>query len=111
MLGLPPNNGHKIIRNGVALVGEGESVSGVHRAATGRGIVQENPPMRIYIIANDGITLCREAPAAMTEGGDWPSHQRRNCTPAPAQRQTASGTVECSPRGPRSAERSATARR
>ena len=24
--------------------------------------------MRIYIIANDGITLCREAPAAMTEG-------------------------------------------
>jgi hypothetical protein len=24
--------------------------------------------MRMYIIANDGITLCREAPAAMTEG-------------------------------------------
>ena len=24
--------------------------------------------MRIYIIANDGITLCREAPAAMIEG-------------------------------------------
>src|SRR6201982_2539789 len=24
--------------------------------------------MRIYVIANDGITLCREAPAAMTEG-------------------------------------------
>ena len=24
--------------------------------------------MRIYIIANDGITLSREAPAAMTEG-------------------------------------------
>ena len=24
--------------------------------------------MRIYIIAKDGITLCREAPAEMTEG-------------------------------------------
>ena len=24
--------------------------------------------MRIYIIGNDGITLCREAPATMTEG-------------------------------------------
>src|SRR6201995_3540815 len=24
--------------------------------------------MRIYIIANDGITLCRQAPAAMTDG-------------------------------------------
>ena len=24
--------------------------------------------MRIYIIANDGITLCPEMPAAMTEG-------------------------------------------
>jgi hypothetical protein len=24
--------------------------------------------MRMYIITNDGITLCREAPAAMTEG-------------------------------------------
>src|SRR5438477_803236 len=56
---------HKIIRNGVALVGK-ESVSG-SPAATGRGISQENPPMRIYIIGNDGITLCREAPATMVE--------------------------------------------
>jgi Protein of unknown function (DUF3489) len=32
------------------------------------GINQENPPMRIYIIGNDGITLSREAPATMTEG-------------------------------------------
>ena len=24
--------------------------------------------MRIYIIGNDGITLCREAPAAVNEG-------------------------------------------
>jgi len=29
---------------------------------------QENPPMRIYIIGNDGITLCREAPATVNEG-------------------------------------------
>ena len=34
----------------------------------GRGTKQEDPPMRIYIIANDGITLCREAPATMAEG-------------------------------------------
>ena len=26
------------------------------------------PTMRIYIIANEGMTQCREAPAAMTEG-------------------------------------------
>src|SRR5260370_42182824 len=32
------------------------------------GINEENPPMRIYIIGNDGITLSREAPATMTEG-------------------------------------------
>jgi hypothetical protein len=24
--------------------------------------------MRVYIIGNDGITLCREAPAAVNEG-------------------------------------------
>jgi hypothetical protein len=29
---------------------------------------QETPPMRIYIIGNDGITLCREAPATVNEG-------------------------------------------
>jgi hypothetical protein len=29
---------------------------------------QENPPMRIYIIGNDGITLCREPPTAVSEG-------------------------------------------
>jgi len=33
-----------------------------------RPVNQENPPMRIYIIGNDGITLCREAPAAIGEG-------------------------------------------
>src|SRR5690242_13417267 len=29
---------------------------------------QENPLMRVYIIANDGITMSRGAPATMTEG-------------------------------------------
>ena len=57
---------HKNIRNGMALVGE-ESVSG-SPAATGRGISQENPPMRVYVISNDGITLCREPLATVTEG-------------------------------------------
>jgi len=57
---------HKIIDNRVALVGE-ESVSGVTRGS-GRGITQENPPMRIYIIGNDGITLCREASATVNDG-------------------------------------------
>ena len=60
---------HKIIRNEVALVGE-ESVSGV-TGGTRRRVDQENPLMRIYIIGNDGITLCREAPvtpATVNEG-------------------------------------------
>src|SRR5271163_2220843 len=29
---------------------------------------QETPPMRVYIIGNDGIILCREPPAAVNEG-------------------------------------------
>src|SRR5499426_4384658 len=33
-----------------------------------RRVSQETPPMRIYIIGNDGITLCREVPAAVDEG-------------------------------------------
>jgi len=56
---------HKIIRKTVALL-RGESVSvvtvGAVPAPTG------DPPMRVYIIGNDGITLCREAPAAVNEG-------------------------------------------
>jgi hypothetical protein len=35
-------------------------------AAAGRN--QENPPMRIYIIGNDGITLCRKAPESLNDG-------------------------------------------
>ena len=37
-------------------------------AVAGRWTSQENPHMRIYIIGNDGITLCREAPATVDEG-------------------------------------------
>jgi hypothetical protein len=33
-----------------------------------RRVNQENPPMRIYIIGNDGITLCREVPATVNDG-------------------------------------------
>jgi len=33
-----------------------------------RRVDQENPSMRIYIIGNDGITLCREAPATVNDG-------------------------------------------
>jgi hypothetical protein len=55
----------KIIRKRVALRRD-ESVSvvtvGTAPAQTG------DPPMRIYIIGNDGITLCREPPAAVNEG-------------------------------------------
>src|SRR5215467_12199286 len=57
---------HKIIHNRVAFAGE-ESVSG-SPAAAAAGANQENPRMRIYIIGNDGITLCREAPGTMNEG-------------------------------------------
>ena len=35
---------------------------------TRRRVNLENPPMRIYIIGNDGITLCREAPATVDAG-------------------------------------------
>jgi hypothetical protein len=38
-------------------------VSGVIRGSRCR-VNQDNPPMRIYIIGNDGITLCREPPAS-----------------------------------------------
>ena len=60
-----PNKRHKIIRNRVALVAE-ESVSavsvGTEPTPTG------DPPMRVYIIGNEGINLCREPPAAVNEG-------------------------------------------
>jgi hypothetical protein len=56
---------HKIIRKGLALLGD-ESVSGVlvgiEPTPTG------DPLTRIYITGNDGITLSREPPAAVSEG-------------------------------------------
>jgi len=44
-----------------------ESVSGV-TGGTRRRVNQETLPMRIYIISNDGIALCRKAPATVSEG-------------------------------------------
>src|SRR5690349_15014534 len=49
------------------LLGE-ESVSVGHRRHPRRRVNQENPPMRTYIIGTDGITLCREPPAAVNAG-------------------------------------------
>ena len=56
---------HDIIPNRLALTAE-ESVSGVTGATA--QVNQETPPMRIYIIGNDGITLCREPPATVNNG-------------------------------------------
>jgi hypothetical protein len=33
-----------------------------------RRVNREHPLMRVYIIGNDGITLCRTAPAAVNDG-------------------------------------------
>src|ERR1700736_6585532 len=56
---------HKIIRKRVALRrDESVSVVTVGTGPTPTG----DPPMRVYIIGNDGITLCREPPAAVNEG-------------------------------------------
>jgi hypothetical protein len=49
----------------VALVGA-ESVSGVTTEPP--PVNQEHPFMRVYIIGNDGITLCRTAPATLNDG-------------------------------------------
>src|SRR5215831_19079391 len=72
--------------------------------------------MRIYIIGNDGITLSREAPAALNEG-EIAVASNEEFARRPAQRQAAAGTVECSAgcreekkgRRPCSADRSAVA--
>src|SRR3954453_15111905 len=53
---------HKIIRNGVALVGQERSPAAPPPAQPGE------PTMRIYIIGSDGITLCGEPPAVVNEG-------------------------------------------
>ena len=58
-------NGMALPDKRVALLGE-ESVSVGHRRHRHR-VNQEHRPMRIYIIGNDGITLCREPPTALRE--------------------------------------------
>src|ERR1700757_4201877 len=56
----------KIIANRLAFLDE-ESVSVGHRRHR-PGVNQEHPLMRIYIIGNDGIALCRKAPATVNDG-------------------------------------------
>ena len=92
----------------MALAAE-ESVSGV-TGGNRAGVNQETPPMRIYIIGNDGITLCREPPAAVNEG-EIARRLKRGIARRPAQRQTAAGAVERSARVSRSERRSVTATR
>src|SRR5712672_729564 len=55
---------HKIIRKRVALRRD----KSVRSPSALRRRNQETQPMRTYIIGNDGITLCREPPAAVSEG-------------------------------------------
>src|SRR3954447_18657799 len=56
---------HDIIPNRLALTAE-ESVSGVTGATA--QVNQETPPMRIYIIGNAAIPLCREPPTTVNKG-------------------------------------------
>src|SRR3954451_14173048 len=80
---------HDIIPNRLALAAEG-SVSGVTGATA--QVNQETPPMRIYIIANDGITLCREPPATVNKG-EIAVASRGGVARRPAQRQAPAGVV------------------
>ena len=57
------------------------------------GIDQENPFMRIYIIAKDGITLSRGAPAAITEG-ETAVASKEELHAAPLSGKRAFGSVE-----------------
>jgi hypothetical protein len=54
-----------MIQKRVALVAQ-QSVSGIARNDC--RVDQENFPMRLYIIGNDGITVCREPPPTINAG-------------------------------------------
>ena len=64
--------------------------------------------MRVYIIGNDGIILCREPPAAVNEGEIVVASN--GIARSPAQRQAAAGAVEALPVS-RSERKSVTATR
>ena len=98
---------HKIIRKRVALL-RCKSVSVVIVGTV--PAEQETPPMRVYIIGNDGITLCREPPAAVNEGEIVVASNEELHA---AERSAASGCWRCGMRCPvsRSGKRSATAMR
>src|SRR5438270_451649 len=61
---IAPNNAMRLSR--IEWLWSSKSVSG--SPARPRRVDQEDPPMRIYIIGNDGITLCREPPATVDKG-------------------------------------------
>jgi len=98
---------HKIIQIRLALAGE-ESVSVGYRSS-GCGLNQENPPMRVYIIGNDGITLCRESPDTVDEG-EIVIASREELQAAPLSGKRLLGLWNALPVS-RRGERSATARR
>src|SRR6202035_331822 len=79
------NNPPQIVRSRLSnsMLGSGQTTPQDYRESTGFGrrrerewghrrrrrrVDQEHPLMRVYIIGNDGITLCRKAPAAVNDG-------------------------------------------
>jgi hypothetical protein len=64
---LRPNNPRRLTQNRLALVGK-ESVSVGHRRQRLPGATRRTHPCASTSIGNDGITLCREAPASVTDG-------------------------------------------
>src|SRR5499427_3013297 len=62
---LVPNNATRL--SGMEWLWPAKRASVWVTGGTRRRVNLENPPMRIYIIGNDGITLCREAPATVNQ--------------------------------------------
>src|SRR5262252_6690022 len=63
---LVPNNATRL--SGMVWLWPAKRASVWVTGGTRRRVNLENPPMRIYIIGNDGITLCREASATVDAG-------------------------------------------
>src|SRR5260370_528439 len=79
------NNPPQIVRSRLSnsMLGSGQTTPQDYRERSGFGrrrerewvprrnrrrVNQEHPLMRVYIISNDGITLCRKTPAAVNDG-------------------------------------------
>src|SRR5215472_2092116 len=63
---VPPNNATRL--SAIEWLWSAKRASVWVTGGSGRRVNQETPPMRIYIIGNDGITLCRETPAIVNDG-------------------------------------------